>query len=106
MIIHLCHFTWSAANARQIRDEGFRRDRDRDPCFSLPGETFWKKSHGPSLVEVWLDIDDQELAAYKCGVVDGGRHIVFYTIPTEVVNAQKIKMHIHDNADDLVPPGR
>jgi hypothetical protein len=104
MIIHLWHFTWTVANAKRVRDEGFQRARDRDPCFSVPGETFWKESHGPALVEVWLDIDEQELAVYECGVVDGGRHIVFYTIPVDVVNARKVEMHVYANADDLLPP--
>jgi hypothetical protein len=106
MIVHLWHFTRRAEDARQIQAEGFRDYSSyefglRWPCFSLAGERRWEIERGPALVEVWLEIDEQELDGYEPGRGDDEDRTIFYQIPPAAINAYTVKRLAHDNADHI-----
>jgi hypothetical protein len=106
MLVHLWHFAGVAEYASRIQDEGFWDKSSyelgrRWPCLALAGERQWEKDKGPALVEVWIDIDEQELAMFAGCVIDGRRTIVYYQIPPALLNAPGVKRLAHDNADHL-----
>jgi hypothetical protein len=110
MVILLWHFAGSFNDAKQIESEGFHQKPERvregeEPTsqFSLARETHWQKSHGPTLVEITLDLSEEELDAYRCLTVDGARYITFFMILDAIVNARKIDMRIHERVEDLPP---
>jgi hypothetical protein len=72
MIVHLWHFT-ATQNIKSIREEGFRLGPNRPGnYFSPAGDMSCKGAWGPGLVEVWLEIDEQELAGFKYGIGSDG----------------------------------
>jgi hypothetical protein len=83
MAVSLWHWTTPAA-AKLIVEAGFRPS-DRGVFLSPVGEKFWQHplSH-PSLVEVRLDMDEEELRQYRCTRIQG-REIVFFVIPDDVM---------------------
>jgi hypothetical protein len=107
MKLHLWHFTRRIEDARKIQAEGFLDHSSgrlgiRWPCFSLAGERHWEIERGPALVEVWIDIDEQELATdFTRHGRDGQRTVVFYQIVPNRLNAPGVERLAHDNADHL-----
>jgi len=102
MTIHLWHFTNTQA-VNLIRKEGFvsRPDLDRSGnFFTLAGETTYKR-HGPGLVEVWLEMDEKELAQFKQFSAEGDRVFDFYMIPAERVSACAIRWCYHESFDEV-----
>jgi hypothetical protein len=84
MIIHLWHFT-GTENIESIRVGGFALPAHLNQMgvyLSLAGEHNWALK-GPGLIEVWLDIEEREIARYKQIAGDGGRYIDFYIIPPD-----------------------
>jgi hypothetical protein len=103
MVIHLWHFTDTQC-VKQIRTGGFvlRDDPEGSSIqlgvyFSLAGEMNW--SHcGPGLIELWLDVDEHELASYKHLAGDGVRYIDFYIIPLSVLQTDRVqRWSFHDD---------
>jgi hypothetical protein len=104
MIFRLWHFA-PLESALQFQKEGFPVGQfDGVPfrfCFSYPGERFWAQDHGPALIEVWLEYDEQVIAGHFFATVHGDRVIPFYSIPSEEINGNALRMHVHENADGL-----
>jgi hypothetical protein len=107
MKLHLWHFTTSAAAAKSIEEFGFW-DMDtfqfgtRWPCFSQAGERHWESERGPALVEVWLEIDEDVLAAeFTRRCRDGDRVITYYQFIPELLNFPHVRRLAHENADHL-----
>ena len=108
MVIHLWHFTRRTEHARKIQAEGFRDHSSREygtrwPCLSLAGERNWEVENGPAVVEVWIDIDERELADFKRLSFNGQQDVIFYQIPPARLNVPGVRRLAHDNADHLPP---
>jgi hypothetical protein len=104
MIFRLWHFT-SPRDAVQFQADGFPvGEYDSVPfrfCFSHPGERYWERLHGPALLEVWLEYDERVIAGHVFSIVSDGRTIPFYSIPSEEINGNALRMHVHETADGL-----
>ena len=70
-------------------------------CFSYPGERYWEARHGSALLEVWLEYNERVIAGHYFTIVDDGRTIPFYSIPSEEINSHALRMHVHKTADGL-----
>ena len=102
--IRLWHFT-GKENVEPIRTGGFVLSEALNQSgvfFSLAGETNWY-FEGRGLVEVWLEIDEQELARFKQVAGDGSRYIDFYVIPPDRILqcAKRWSFHADINRADL-----
>jgi hypothetical protein len=104
MILRLWHFV-PLQDAEQFQKEGFPvGELDGVPfrfCLSHPGERYWERDHGPALLEVWLEYDERVIAGHLCAIVADGRTIPFYSIPSEEINGNALRIHVHETDDGL-----